>query len=149
MNFEFDPATWVTLICLSAIIKFGTLTKYKQRKGMFIRLPITLIPLPILQTKVIFVIPWVVQTKRPIILHHGIREVSVCADIRLREDVVAFISTKFALHRNTSNPLKLYVGVVFRIHGLEIRESTIDSPQEMIADMLTLSIRIQPLPILP
>lgn len=73
----------------------------------------------------------------------------MCADICLREDVVAFISAEFTLRRDTDNPLELEIGVLLRIHGLDVQKSTVDSTQKMVADMLTLSIRIQPLPILP
>lgn len=70
--------------------------RVQTAKGNAIRLPITLIPFLVLQTEVIFIIPWAVQAKRPVNLHHGIGKSPVCADAHLREDVVVFIPAEFA-----------------------------------------------------
>lgn len=62
-------------------------------------------------------------TKCPVILHHGIKEVAVCADIRLREDVVAFVSAGFTA-RGHRIFIQLKIRVVPGIHGLDIRKKS-------------------------
>ena len=97
----------------------------------------------------ICLILWIVQTKWSTILDDSVFEHFMGTNIGFCEDVVAFITAILACHRHKRNPFKVQIRIFSWLPLFDIGESAIDSAKEMIAYMLSLGVRIEPLAIFP
>lgn len=59
------------------------------------------------------------------------------------------VSPELPLSRDVGEKIQGEIGIGFRLNGFDVRKSSIDRTQQMAPDLLTLRVRVEPLPILP
>lgn len=69
--------------------------------------------------------------------------------VRLGEHVVALVPAVLALGGHVGHLVEVEVSISLWLHGLDVGKCTADGPQEVVADPLTLRIRVEPLAVLP
>ena len=86
--------------------------RVKRAESNVVVFTIACIPLPILQTKIILGIAWVVKTEGSSILHNSVIGLCMIADIVPSKDMVTLVSSEFSLCRNVGSPVELKTSIL-------------------------------------
>jgi hypothetical protein len=90
------------------IINIG---RIKAAEWGIVAFTIAFILLPVLETKIVVRITWVVETERSPIFHNSVIELCMIADIVLSQDVIALVALEFSLRGNVGHPVELKISL--------------------------------------